>query len=142
MHVSLDFNVQTGLLTATFTSLDPATGEAPTGVFDGFLPPDNSSGVGEGYVQYTVQPKAGLTTGTTINQQASVVFDTNAPLSTNTVVNTIDAGPPTSSVTALPASETSPSFTVSWSGQDDRRLRHRLLRRLRLRQRRRRSRRS
>ena len=34
------------------------------------------------------------------------------------VVNTIDAGTPTSSVTALPASESSPSFTVSWSGSD------------------------
>ena len=70
----------------------PTTGQAPTGVFDGFLPPNNSSGIGEGYVQYTVQPKSGLTTGTTINQQASVVFDTNAALATNTAVNTIDAG--------------------------------------------------
>ena len=70
--VALDFNVQTGLLTVTFISLDPLTGQAPTGVFDGFLPPDNdSSGVGEGYVQYTIQPKAGLATGTTINAQAA-----------------------------------------------------------------------
>jgi hypothetical protein len=53
VYVALDFNVQTGLLTAAFTSLDPAgTGEAPTGVFDGFLPPDSSSGIGEGFVQH------------------------------------------------------------------------------------------
>ena len=64
-------------LTVTFTSLDPVTGQAPTGVFDGFLYPESESPVGsDGYVQYTVQPKAGLATGTTINQQASVVFDT------------------------------------------------------------------
>ena len=118
VQVALDFNVQTGLLTATFTSLDPLTGEAPTGVFDGFLPPDNSSGIGEGYVEYTIQPKSGLTTGTTINQQASVVFDINAPLDTNAAVNTIDTAVPTSSVAALPATETSTSFTVSWSGSD------------------------
>ena len=97
VQVALDFNVQTGLLTVTFTSLDPLTGQAPTGVFDGFLPPDNSSGIGEGYVQYTVQPKAGLTTGTTINQQASVVFDINAAIMTNAAVNTIDTAVPTSS---------------------------------------------
>jgi hypothetical protein len=119
VQVALSFNVQTGLLTVTFTSLDPATGEAPTGVFDGFLPPDNQSGVGEGFVQYTIQPKAGLTTGAAITQQAAVVFDTNAPLSTAPVVNTIDAGPPTSSVSPLPGTESSANFTVSWSGQDD-----------------------
>ena len=118
VQVDLDFNVQTGLLTVTFTSLDPTTGEAPTGVFDGFLPPDNSSGIGEGYVTYIVQPKSALTTGTTINQQASVVFDTNAALATNTVVNTIDASPPSSSVAALPATTTNTSLTISWSGDD------------------------
>ena len=119
VEVALNFNVETGLLTVTFTSLDPATGQAPTGVFDGFLPPDNSSHIGEGYIQYTVQSKANLTTGTTINQQAAVVFDTNAPITTNTVTNTIDAGPPSSSVQPLPASMPTPSFTVTWSGQDD-----------------------
>ena len=87
--VSLDFNVATGLLTATFTSLDPTTGEAPAGVFDGFLPPNNASNVGEGYVQYTVQPLANLPTDAAIDQQASVVFDTNAAIATNTAINTI-----------------------------------------------------
>jgi RHS repeat-associated protein len=32
---------------------------------------------------------------------------------------TVDGVPPTSSVSALPATESSPSFTVSWSGQDN-----------------------
>lgn len=116
--VALNFNVQTGLLTVTFTSLDPLTGQAPTSVTDGFLPPDNSSGIGEGFVQYTIQPKAGLATGTAINQQASVVFDINAPIKTAPVVNTIDVTTPGSSVAPLPATETSPSFLVSWSGSD------------------------
>ncbi len=34
-------------------------------------------------------------------------------------LNTIDAGPPISSVAALPATETSTSFTVTWAGADD-----------------------
>ena len=119
VKVSLDFNVQTGLLTVTFVSLDPTTGQTPAGVFDGFLPPDNSKGIGEGFVQYTIQPIASLTTGATITQQAAVVFDTNPPLETNSVLNTIDSGPPTSSVTALPSTESSTAFTVSWSGTDD-----------------------
>ena len=58
------------------------------------------------------------TTGTTISNACSIVFDVNSPIVTNTFVNTIDAGPPTSRVAALPA--TSPAnFTVTWSGHDD-----------------------
>ncbi len=117
--VSLHFSIATGLLTATFTSLDPLTGQAPLGVFDGFLPPDDSTRIGEGYVQYTVQAKSGLSTGTAVNAQAAVVFDINAPLDTAQITNTIDAGAPTSSVGVLPATENSTSFTVSWSGTDD-----------------------
>lgn len=117
--VTLDFNVQTGLLTATFTSLDPMTGQWPEGVFDGFLPPNDATHVGEGHVQYTVLPKPGLSTGTTVSQQASIVFGINDPIATNTHSNTIDAGPPTSSVLPLPPSQTTPSFLVTWSGQDD-----------------------
>ncbi|HVS36831.1 MAG TPA: RHS repeat-associated core domain-containing protein [Gemmataceae bacterium] len=93
--VDLNFNVQTGLLTVTFTSLDPLTGQAPTGVFDGFLPPNNKSNVGQGYVQYTVQPKAGLTNSPQITGQASVVFDVNAAISTNTVSNIVETPRPT-----------------------------------------------
>jgi RHS repeat-associated protein/uncharacterized repeat protein (TIGR01451 family) len=119
VRVEFSFNVQTGLLTATFTSLDPATGEAPAGVFDGFLPPDDNSVVGEGFVQYTVQPKAGLASGAAITQQAAVVFDTNAPLNTAPFVNTIDTADPTSNVQALPAVTPTPTFTVTWSCSND-----------------------
>jgi RHS repeat-associated protein len=87
--VSLNLNVQTGLLTATYTSLDPATGQAPTGVFDGFLPTNDANHVGEGFVQYTIQPKAGLANGTQVNAQASIVFDTNDPIATTSILNTI-----------------------------------------------------
>jgi hypothetical protein len=35
------------------------------------------------------------------------------------ISNTLDTGAPSSSVQRLPATTTSPTFTVSWSGQDD-----------------------
>ena len=55
--------------------------------------PEAGSGGGDddGFVQFTIQPQANLATGTAINQQASVVFDINPPLATNTVTNTIVA---------------------------------------------------
>ena len=116
--VTSDFSVQTGLLTVTFVSLDPTTNETPTGVFDGFLPPNDSTGIGQGFIQYTIQPNSDLTTGTTIDQRATLVFDTNAPIVTNAVTNTIDAGVPTSQLSPLPLISL-PTFTVNWSGQGD-----------------------
>ena len=109
----------TGVATWTFTTIDPTTGEIPTDPTVGFLPPDNAEGAGEGFVSYTILPKSSDLTGTVINAQATVVFDTQPPLNTPQIFNTIDAGTGlTSSVAALPPEETSPEFNVSWSGTD------------------------
>jgi RHS repeat-associated protein len=118
VDVDANFDLATGLLSWTFRSVDPLTGFLPPGVFDGFLPVNDDTGVGEGFVRYQVRSAASLITGTTIDQQASIVFDVNAPIETNIFTNTIDAGPPTSSVNTLPARSWSP-FIVSWSGSDD-----------------------
>jgi len=70
-----------------------------------------------------VQPKASLPTGTELRNVANIKFDVNPVIPTNQIdpedpasgtspakeaLNTIDAGPPTSAVTALPATTTSP----------------------------------
>ena len=92
---------------------------APT-PFRDFLPPNATSPQGEGSVAYTVLPRAGVSTGTVISGQAVVYFDEHidgGSLQTPLVTNTVDAGAPTSSVQALPASESGP-FTVAWSGAD------------------------
>jgi hypothetical protein len=99
-------------------SIDPTTGAIPENPLAGFLPPDNSSRQGEGYVVYTVKPKSSVANGTTIYNQASIVFDLNAAIQTNQVTNTIDSIYPTSSVNPLPATTTSASFPVSWTGTD------------------------
>ncbi len=120
VYVDIDasLNLSNGLLTITFASLDPDTLDTPANPLVGFLPPDTDPPNGEGYINYTVQPKAGLATGATLDAQASIVFDTNAAIATPQVVNTIDAGPPTSTVTVLTSTTTTPSFPVSWSGAD------------------------
>ena len=118
VDVTASFNASTMTAVWTFTSIDPTTLDAPADPHAGFLPPDDASGSGEGFVSYTIAPKASDATGTTLTAQAVVVFDTNAPISTAPFVNTIDAGPPTSQVNPLPATTTSTSFSVSWSGSD------------------------
>jgi hypothetical protein len=54
-----------------------------------------------------------------INNLASIVFDTEAPIVTNQTTNTLDAVAPSSSVAPLPADLAATSIPVSWSGVDD-----------------------
>ena len=107
-----------GVITWTFSTIDPSTGDLDSAVNAGFLPPDDAAGDGEGFVSWTGSAKSGLTTGTTIAGQASIVFDRNAAISTPVWTNTIDATAPTASVTPLPATSTAGNLNVSWSGSD------------------------
>ena len=133
VDVEAGIHTATGQVYATFTSIDPNT-ELPPDVSSGFLPPEDGTGRGEGYVSYTIQPKAGLATGTAITNVALVTFDQNIAIATDQANDedpsqgvspakqalvTIDAGAPTSSIGALPPVESTASFTVTWSGQDD-----------------------
>jgi RHS repeat-associated protein len=82
VRVDAGINSQTGLISATFQSIDPSTGLPPSGLI-GFLPPDNASGEGAGYLSFVVQPKMGLPTGTQIRNVALVTFDQNQPVATD-----------------------------------------------------------
>jgi hypothetical protein len=115
IQAGLDRN--TGLVSWTFRSLDPDTGMPPQDPFAGFLPPNDATHRGEGFVTYTVRPKAGLASGTQITAQASIVFDVNDPLPTNTASNALDDDMPTSAVNPL-AATSGTSFQVSWAGSD------------------------
>lgn len=118
VSISGSLNPSTGVLTWTMQSVDPVTGTIPQDPLAGFLPPDNAGHQGEGFVTFSVQPKSGLENGTVITNQASIVFDRNAAILTNTVTNTVSSVYPTSNVDPLPATSASASFPVSWSGSD------------------------
>jgi hypothetical protein len=131
--IDLGINLVTGLFTAEFQSINPAT-DLPPDLLTGFLPPEDGTGRGMGYVGYIVDAMANLPTGTQITNVALVTFDDNPPVATDQVSDedptqgvdpskqdlvTIDSVPPTSSVAPLPAVETSTTFTLNWSGKDD-----------------------
>jgi hypothetical protein len=132
VEVEMSFDSANGLLRLVFQSLDPLT-ELPPPVLTGFLPPEDGTARGKGYVSYRVRPRAGLATGTEIRNVALIKFDINPVIATNQVdpedpgagtspdkeaLNTIDAGVPTSSVESLPT--VSPGmFLIRWSGSDD-----------------------
>ncbi len=132
VFVELGLRAATGEVFALFQSLDPNT-QLPPDVLTGFLPPEDNTGRGKGYVNYTVRPKANLATGTEIRNIALISFDGQQTVSTDQVdpldptkgidLNkqariTIDAVAPTGQMSSLPA--VSPTtFNVTWSATDD-----------------------
>ena len=116
--ISAGVDISTGRVTWTLTAIDPATGEQPNSANLGLLAPNDETGRGQGFVTYTVQPKQNAPTGTVIRNNATIIFDTEEPITTNTVTNTLDADIPTSAVNALPPTQSTTTFTVSWTGTD------------------------
>jgi subtilase family serine protease len=102
-----------------FTSIDPATGSQPSSdPFAGFLPVNDSTGRGEGFVRYRVQPVSNASTGTEIKAEADIVFDQNEPIETPVVVNTVDADAPQSEITVAPQESQDNAFKLNWGGTD------------------------
>ncbi len=79
-----------GLLSAKFCTLDPDTGELPEDVFAGFLPVNDDTGRGEGHFTFNIRVCEDVSIPQTLENYASIVFDANESIVTNTVVNTID----------------------------------------------------
>ncbi|MEZ4961995.1 MAG: RHS repeat-associated core domain-containing protein [Saprospiraceae bacterium] len=111
-----------------FESIDPATGLPPDDPFLGFLPVNDTLVTinndtlvqqGEGFAAFTIKPISTSITGDSIKTLASIVFDDNAPLETNTWTNLIDAFAPVSNMDTLPPFSAADTITLSWSGADD-----------------------
>jgi PKD repeat protein len=105
-------------LNFSFTSFDPATMKLTTSIDDGFLNPNVNGTEGLGYVSYQVNSKPGLTTGTIINNDASIIFDNNAPIVTNVWFNGIDKEKPDSHVLPDIQKLNDSTFKISWTGTD------------------------
>ncbi|HRZ36278.1 MAG TPA: RHS repeat-associated core domain-containing protein [Candidatus Paceibacterota bacterium] len=133
VDVQIEVWIEDRMLHANFLTLDPATGLPPQNVGVGFLPPENETGRGMGYVAYVARPQNGLPSGAAIRNVATIQFDFGLDIDTNQIdpldktkgtdpakeaLVTIDAVPPSSRVHDLPA-ESPARFAVSWSGTDD-----------------------
>lgn len=116
IKAGIDYN--TNQLSWEFESIDPITGFFTLDPFAGFLPINDSTGVGEGFVSYTIQAKESAITFDSIHAQAEIIFDTNDPLETNIEVNTIDADNPDSEVLPVIAAVDSSHLFIEWMGND------------------------
>ena len=133
VEVELSFDSTSGLLRSVFQSLDPQT-LLPPDVLTGFLPPEDGTGRGQGFISFSVRPKSGLPSGTEIRNIAHIEFDGLGFIATNQVnpddpsqgTNplkeahvTMDVGAPASQIAPLPAVIYLPAFDVSWSAADE-----------------------
>ncbi len=107
-----------GAIAWSFYSLDRTTLELTEDPDLGFLSPNKISPEGEGSVAFSCKLKKAIAHNTLVANKASIVFDLNAPIVTNTYSNKIDTMVPVSTVTALTPKQSDSTFTVSWSGSD------------------------
>ncbi|MCU0521492.1 MAG: caspase family protein [Anaerolineae bacterium] len=116
--ITATLNTQTGLITWRMHAYEDLTGQLPEDPLAGFLPANDETHTGEGYVTFSIRPKAELAQGSAFTNRADIIFDVNAPIVTNVVTNTLDTARPSSTVASLPATVSDPAFSVSWSGSD------------------------
>ncbi|HAA10690.1 MAG TPA: hypothetical protein DCE41_02940, partial [Cytophagales bacterium] len=88
-----------------FESLDAQTGLAPQDALAGFLPVNDSTKIGEGYVNLLLAP--GSTSGSLgqLSATADIFFDDNEAIVTNTWVNAVDGILPASQIDSLTVGE-------------------------------------
>jgi hypothetical protein len=118
LKVEGQFNATTGIVQWEFTSIDPMTGILTEDPLGGFLPPNNNPPAGEGSVSYFIRLKNGLPHKTEIDNKSTIVFDVNAPITTNTYRNTLDLEAPATDFTQHEMLNDT-TVRLTWSGMDD-----------------------
>jgi hypothetical protein len=118
VNVNTDLDTLTGEMTWVFTTLDTLNMDTVTNPLGGYLPPNTDSISGTGSVLYTIETLPSVTTLDILANRASIYFDFNEAIVTNTVINTIDNDLPQSQVIALADTQQTLTFPVSWSGSD------------------------
>ena len=87
VRVDANLNLQSGRITWTFDTLDPGN-VLPDDV--GFLPPNDSSGRGEGAVTFSVKPKPNVDDEDVVVNDALIIFDSEPPIRTRAIRHQIN----------------------------------------------------
>lgn len=89
LDVTIAAHLDDGIASWRLTALDPATGQLPEDPLAGFLPPNRTAPEGDGYLQFSVQPRSDRELGTRIDVSAAITFDTNPAVETNELFYTV-----------------------------------------------------
>lgn len=115
VRVSGKFNENTGEVNWSMLSLDK-DGKEIDDPNIGYLVPNNDNGDGEGFVSFSIEHKANPANGSTVSNKATIVFDANKPIETNTYVNTFDTDYPTSTMTKV--EQNGDNLVLTYEGSD------------------------
>ena len=115
VRVTGQFDEKTGTIYWSFVSLKK-NGDEIEDPDLGFLVPNNDNRDGEGFVSFVIEHKANPANGSTISNKATIIFDANDPIVTNTYVNTFDIDYPSSQITKV--EEKDGKLVVTVSGSD------------------------
>lgn len=102
-----------------FSTIDANTGLPPTDPSKGFLPVNDSTGKGEGFVSYSILPGLSTQTGDSLRAKAEIYFDFNEPVVTNKHFNVVDALPPVTSVISPSGTQADTIVAFEWTTADD-----------------------
>lgn len=83
------------------------------------LPPNVTPPEGEGFVRFSVELNEGLPSGTVIENRATIIFDMNPPITTNTWVNVLDFEAPSTLMNPISYSAGDTLITVSCNASDN-----------------------
>ena len=99
LRVNAKLDTTAGILKYAFLSLDPLTMDTlPLSDIRGFLPPDINDKDGKGTISYVINLKNNINTNDIVTNKASIIFDNNPSIVTNTWLNTIDRTAPNGGV--------------------------------------------
>lgn len=119
VNVKAAFDSLSGIVRWQFSTVDSIGLQSTTNPFAGFLPPNQSTPEGEGYVSFSISLKSGLNDSAIIRNRASIIFDKNEEILTNYWENMIDNTPPVSHVEPLSATINDTIIELKWTGADN-----------------------
>ena len=83
------------------------------------LPPNITPPEGEGYVTFSVELKPGIASGVPVTNNATIIFDKNAPITTNIWTNVVDMLAPTTQMNSVNYTQGDTDVTVSCISNDN-----------------------
>jgi len=83
------------------------------------LPPNVTPPEGEGFVSFSVEPVEGLSSGSVFENRATIIFDMNEPIMTNTWQNVLDTNSPHSIMNPISYIPGDSLINLSCNGYDD-----------------------
>jgi PKD repeat protein len=116
LRINAKLDTLSGIATWHYITLDTLTFDVNEDPDAGFLPPNIIAPMGEGIVGFSVELKESVTEVTEITNKATIFFDANPPIVTNTYSNFIDETSPQSSMNY--ANEEFPVVPLYWEAID------------------------